>query len=110
MQSLHSPQQNRLIAAIPKETFDRLFNDLELVSMKLGQVLYEPGVQMQHAYFPTTLVISLHYVNDAGGTAETAAVGREGMVGIALFMGGKRPPVLPWCARPAMAIGWIARC
>ena len=67
---------------------DQLFADLELVPMKLGQILYEPGVQMRHAYFPTTAVISLHYVNDAGASAEMAAVGREGLVGIALFMGG----------------------
>ena len=54
----------------------------------MGQVLYEPGTQMQHAYFPTTAVVSLHYVTVTGASAQTASVGREGMVGIALFMGG----------------------
>lgn len=54
----------------------------------MGQVLYEPGTQMQHACFPTTAVVSLHYVTVTGASAQTASVGREGVVGIALFMGG----------------------
>ncbi len=88
MPGLHIPSQNQLLAAIPTAEYAQFFGDLELVPMKLGQMLYEPGVQMRHAYFPTTAVISLHYINDAGASAEMAAVGREGLVGIALFMGG----------------------
>ncbi|MDO9234739.1 MAG: Crp/Fnr family transcriptional regulator [Aquabacterium sp.] len=84
----HSPSQNNLLAAIPKAEYGPFFDDLELVPMKLGQILYEPGVQMRHAYFPTTAVVSLHYVNEAGSSAEMAAVGREGLIGMALFMGG----------------------
>ena len=58
--------------------------------MPLGEVLYEPGEQLQHAYFPTTAIVSLHYVMETGASAEeTAGVGNEGMVGIALFMGGR---------------------
>jgi CRP-like cAMP-binding protein len=56
--------------------------------MPLGQMLYEPGHQMQHAYFPTTSIVSLHYVTNSGASAETAGVGNEGVVGISLFMGG----------------------
>ncbi len=56
--------------------------------MALGQMLYEPGSQMRHAYFPTTSIVSLHYVTESGASAETAGVGNEGMVGISLFMGG----------------------
>lgn len=88
MRGLHAPSQNNLLAAMPPAEFDQLFGDLELVPMKLGQILYEPGIQMRHAFFPTTAVISLHYVNEAGASAEIAAVGREGLVGMALFMGG----------------------
>ncbi len=56
--------------------------------MALGQMLYEPGGQLRHAYFPTTSIVSLHYVTESGASAETAGVGNEGVVGISLFMGG----------------------
>jgi CRP-like cAMP-binding protein len=82
------PQQNQLIAALPAAVFERLRGSFEWVPMMLGQVLYEPGIQMQHAYFPTTAVVSLHYVTVTGASAQIASVGQEGMVGIALFMGG----------------------
>lgn len=56
--------------------------------MRLGEMIYEPGAQLQHAYFPTTAIVSLHYVMESGASAETAGVGNEGVVGISLFMGG----------------------
>jgi len=65
---------------------------LELVEMRLGEILYEPGGQLQHAYFPTTAIVSLHYVTESGASAETAGVGNEGVVGISLFMGGDTTP------------------
>ena len=60
--------------------------------MRLGEMLYEPGEQLLHAYFPTTAIVSLHYVMESGATAETAGVGNEGIVGISLFMGGNTTP------------------
>jgi CRP-like cAMP-binding protein len=60
--------------------------------MLLGDMLYEPGGQLQHAYFPTTAIVSLHYVMESGASAESAGVGNEGMVGISLFMGGNTTP------------------
>ena len=78
----YSPKQNRLLAALPAEEFERLAPHLELVSMKLGEILYEPGGPLQHAYFPTTAVISLFYAIESGMSAEIAGVGNEGMVGI----------------------------
>ncbi len=60
--------------------------------MPLGKMLYEPGGQLQHAYFPTTAIVSLHYVMESGASAETAGVGNEGVVGISLFMGGNTTP------------------
>jgi CRP-like cAMP-binding protein len=92
MTTPHSPSQNHLLAALPTEEFERLAPRLELVPMRLGEVLYEPGSQLQHAYFPTTAIVSLHYVTESGASAETAGVGNEGMVGIALFMGGDTTP------------------
>jgi CRP-like cAMP-binding protein len=92
MPSSHSPNQNHLLAALPAAEFERLSPHLELVPLLLGQILYEPGSQMQHAYFPTTGIVSLHYVMESGASAETAGVGNEGLVGMALFMGGDSTP------------------
>ena len=92
MASPHSPNQNHLLAALPAAEFGRLAAHLELVPMRLGDILYEPGSQMQHAYFPTTAIVSLHYVMESGASAESAGVGNEGVVGISLFMGGDTTP------------------
>ena len=88
MAALHRPGQNHLLAVLPEVEFARLAAHLELVTLRLGEMLYDPGTQLQHAYFPTTAIVSLHYVLDSGATAESAGVGNEGVVGIALFMGG----------------------
>ncbi len=92
MASSHSPNQNHLLAALPEDEFACLESNLELIEMPLGKMLYEPGGQLQHAYFPTTSIVSLHYVTESGATAETAGVGNEGVVGISLFMGGDTTP------------------
>jgi CRP-like cAMP-binding protein len=88
----HSPNQNHLLAALPTAEFERLAPHLEPAPLALGEVLYEPGGQLQHAYFPTTGIVSLHYVMESGASAETAGVGNEGVVGISLFMGGDTTP------------------
>jgi CRP-like cAMP-binding protein len=87
-----SPNQNHLLAALPTAEFERLAAYLELVPMLLGEMLYEPGGQLRHAYFPTTAIVSLHYVMESGASAESAGVGNEGVVGISLFMGGDTTP------------------
>jgi CRP-like cAMP-binding protein len=92
MQTPHSPSQNHLLAALPTAEFERLAAHLELVPMPLGEMLYEPGGRLQHAYFPTTAIISLHYVMESGASAESAGVGNEGVVGVSLFMGGETTP------------------
>jgi CRP-like cAMP-binding protein len=81
-------QENALLAALPAAERARFAGGLELVPLSLGQVLYESGETMSHAYFPTDCVISLLYVMKNGESAEIAVVGKEGMIGIALFMGG----------------------
>jgi CRP-like cAMP-binding protein len=86
------PEQNRLLADLPTADFARLAPHLELVAMRLGDMLYEPGGQLQHAYFPTTAIVSLHFVTESGASAEIAGVGHEGVVGISLFMGGGTTP------------------
>jgi CRP-like cAMP-binding protein len=88
----HSPLLNHLLAALPAEDFERLAPHLDGVPMPLGEALYEPGTQLRHAYFPTTSIVSLHYVTESGASAETAGVGNEGIVGVSLFMGGDTTP------------------
>jgi len=88
----HDPNQNFLLAALLDAEFDRLAPHLELIPMKLGEVLYESGGKLQHAYFPTTSIVSLHYVLENGGSSEIAGVGNEGVLGISLFMGGNTTP------------------
>ena len=92
MAPAHNPTRNHLLAALPTADFERVAPHLELVPMPLGQLLYEPGGQLQHAYFPTSAIVSLHYVTESGATAETAGVGNEGVVGVSLFMGGNSTP------------------
>jgi CRP-like cAMP-binding protein len=90
--ALHSPRQNHLLEALPREDYERLAPQLELIPMKLGDVLYEPGTRMRHVYFPTTSIVSLMYVMEDGASAEIAIVGNEGILGISLFMGGDTTP------------------
>ena len=85
---LHSARLNHLLGALPDVDFDFLARHLEPVTLRLGESIYEPGSRLQHAIYPTTSIVSLHYVTATGASAETAAVGKEGMVGLALFMGG----------------------
>jgi CRP-like cAMP-binding protein len=88
MSSPHSPQQNLLLASLPGAEFEVIAAHIELVPLALGEVLYESGEQLLHAYFPTTAIVSLHYVTESGASSEIAGVGNEGMVGVSLFMGG----------------------
>jgi CRP-like cAMP-binding protein len=80
--------ENHLLGALSGAELQRLSAALELIPMRLGDALYEPGRQLEHAYFPTTSIVSLHYVTRSGATSEIAGVGPEGIVGISLFMGG----------------------
>jgi len=92
MPSSHSPKQNYLLAALSAVDLAHLIAHLELVALPLGKMLYEPDEQLQHAYFPTTAIVSLHYVMASGAASETAGVGNEGVVGTSLFLGGATTP------------------
>lgn len=86
------PRMNHLLAALPGDEFDRLEPALEPVSLAFGKVLYESGEQLEYIYFPTTAIISLLYIMENGSTAEVGMAGNDGLVGIALFMGGSTTP------------------
>ena len=84
-----NPKENQLLAALPDEVWERWRPQMEAVDMELGAVLYEAGDTMTHVYFPTTAIVSLLDVLENGASAGIALVGNEGLVGIALFMGGE---------------------
>ena len=86
------PKKNRLLANIALDALERWRPHLERVDMPLGQVLYEADGSLSHVYFPTTAIVSLLYVMQTGASAEISVVGREGLVGIDLFMGGDSTP------------------
>lgn len=79
--------ENQLLAGLPAEERARIVPHLTPVSMPLGKVLYEPGDRLTHLYLPTTAIISTLHVTDSGGLAETAVIGKDGLIGITLFMG-----------------------
>jgi CRP-like cAMP-binding protein len=87
-----SPKQNDLLASLASVELKRIRGQLKPVDMPLGQVVYEAGRHLDHVYFPTTCIVSLLYVLENGSSAEIAVVGREGVVGISLFMGGETTP------------------
>lgn len=89
--SAPAPQHNHLLAALPVAELELLAARLELVPLPLGEMLYEPGKPLRYAYFPTTSIVSLHYVTETGASAEAAGVGNEGVVGVSLFLGGTTP-------------------
>lgn len=86
------PRQNQLLASLPEAEWLRWQPQLELCEMPLGKVLYESGAPLQYVYFPANAIVSLLYVLENGSSAEIAVVGQEGVVGIAIFMGGGSTP------------------
>jgi len=92
MPGAHDPRQNHLLAALSTAEQERLYPHLKLVQMPLGKVLYESGDVLRHVYFPTDSIVSLLYVLEDGGSAEISVVGNEGLIGVALFMGGETTP------------------
>ena len=87
-----NPRQNRLLAALPAADYERLLPELELVPLPLGWAVYEAGGHLGYVYFPVDSIVSLLYVMEDGASAEIAVIGYDGVVGIALFMGGETTP------------------
>jgi CRP-like cAMP-binding protein len=87
-----TPKDNRLLAALPEKDYQALLAFLEPVVLPLGMALYESGGVQGYVYFPTSSIVSLLYVLEDGSSAEIAVTGCEGLVGIALFMGGETTP------------------
>jgi CRP-like cAMP-binding protein len=92
MPNAHDPQQNHLLAALPPAERERLYPQLRLVPMPLGMVLYEFGDPQAHVYFPTDSIVSLRYVMEGGTSTEMSVVGNEGLIAVALYLGGEPTP------------------
>ena len=88
----HTPKQNHLLAALPAADYERLLPHLEPVILPLGLVIFESGSKLRHLYFPASGIVSLLYAMENGASTEIAVIGNEGVVGIALFMGGETTP------------------
>lgn len=89
---LHSLSQNHIFEALPVDELEQLRPNLELIPLSLGKILYESGCKLSHVYFPTTAIVSLLYITENGSSTEIAIVGNEGLIGLALFMGGETMP------------------
>jgi len=83
---------NHLLTALPVNELERLSAHMDTVQLPLGEVIYESGGELRHVYFPTTAIVSLLYLMEDGASAEIAVVGNDGIVGVALFMGGESMP------------------
>ena len=92
METVPSSRTNQLLASLAAPDRARWEPQFEAITLPLGQVLYESGSKLSHLYFPTTAIVSLLYVMENGASAEIGVVGFEGLVGIALFMGGETTP------------------
>lgn len=89
---LTAAKANNLIAALPEDAYRLWVAQLQAVDMRLGDVLHEPGCDVRYVYFPTTSVVSLLHILESGASAEIAAVGNEGLVGVSALMGGNSTP------------------
>jgi len=92
MPALHNPKQNQLLAVLPAADYGRLLPHLEFVTLPLGLVVFESGSKLRHLYFPASGIVTLLYPMENGASTEIAVIGNEGVVGIALFMGGESTP------------------
>ncbi|HEU5237386.1 MAG TPA: Crp/Fnr family transcriptional regulator, partial [Pyrinomonadaceae bacterium] len=90
--TVNDPVENRLLALLPADEYERLRPNLRQVSFSLGEVVYEFGAQLDYVFFPTTSIVSLLYTMENGSSAEMGLTGNDGVVGIALFMGGGTMP------------------
>jgi CRP-like cAMP-binding protein len=105
MASSHTPRQNHLLAALPELDYATLLPHLDLVPMPLGHVVSESWGQLRHVYFPTTAIVSRLYYGANRGSSEVTMVGNEGMIGIALFMGGDSIPSRAVVAKAGFGYG-----
>ncbi len=92
MLSMHSPKENRILAALPAADYARLLPYLEFTPMPLGQMIHEPGSSITHAYFPTSSIVAPLYSVENGASVRLSVIGNEGLTGISSLLGGASTP------------------
>ena len=92
LRRIHVPGENRLLAALPRDEYDRLLPHLEKVSLPLKDILYEANGPIPHVFFPLNGVVSLVIIMDGGFSLEVGTIGNEGMVGTPVFLGCREQP------------------
>ena len=107
MPHLKGLQQNQMLAILPVDVQERLYPYMDLIELPPGKVLYESGDTLRYVYFPTNSIVSLLYVMESGASAEISVVGNEGLIGVALFMGGESTTsrAIVQSAGQALAVG-----
>jgi CRP-like cAMP-binding protein len=91
--------QNLLLSPLPPAELEHLLPFFQPVTFPLGRVVYEPGERIDHCYFPTNCVVSMLYTMREGTTAEMGLIGKEGVTGVAGFLGGEST-----CSRAVVAV------
>ncbi|WP_371132753.1 Crp/Fnr family transcriptional regulator [Methyloversatilis sp.] len=109
MFALDYAHENQLLASLPDEELQLLTPHLEWVDLPLGKVIHESGIPRKFVYFPTSAIVSLLYTTEGGASSEIAVVGREGAVGICVFLGANPCPSATRCAAQAAATGFAQR-
>lgn len=89
MKIFNNTQKNRILSSLPLTTMRRLQPALDHVLLQHGDVLHEPGKEMEYIYFPTSAFISLEHSLQDGRSAEVAGIGNEGMLDASLYSASK---------------------
>ena len=104
---MRTPMQNHLLAALPAAIYERLASHSELVALVRGSAIYEPGAELEYAYFPTSSIVSILSPMEDGASPEVAVIGNDGVVGIALLWAAAPPPTHGrWFKAPGMVIAY----
>jgi CRP-like cAMP-binding protein len=86
------PVRNSILAALLASEYKRLLPRLERVNLRPGEIVYRADQAIEAVYFPEEAVVAMIDTTDDGSTVEVGIIGREGLVGINIFLGGVITP------------------
>ncbi len=101
----HAPRQNHLLAALPREDYERLLAHLELVPLPLGGTVYGPGVRQNYLYFLIAGIAIKQHITANGASTGCAVIGSEGVIGTSMLLGGESTP----CQTLMLSAGYAYR-
>ena len=94
---------NRLLQALPPVESEKLGAQSEVLDMEIRHRVFEPDQPSEYVYFPLSGMISVHTRMSDGIAVELATIGREGMAGLEIFLGGEQTPASAFCQIPGRA-------